>query len=465
MTVRRLCLLALCLVALPSRSLPQSPPPAPAGVAAFDTPNDKGESVSVTWNPVAGEKENSVVYEVRISDRAEGPFTKAAEVKAGEGWKDEAPDLFWYFDSNKGVHHARIDPSEALPPTEKAKLQKVNEAIKEAGRPGGDASLIPGLNQEQRELEESIGQENRQIRGRAHYYQIVAKTKDGEAASPPVAATAGGNYFNTVKTPHLLLTLFLCGGIIGFIIVARRGKELFLRKIPGLAALDEAIGRATEMGKPLYYLTGRLGLSDNEKSVSTIAAMIVLGKVAERVATYDCALKVPHTDPVVAGVCQEMTRESYIRAGRPDAFKEDINPYISTDQFSYTAAVTAMISREKPAAIMYFGYYYAESLLLAETGNSVGAIQVGATDADHQLPFFFAACDYTLIGEELYAAAAYVSREPILLGTLRGQDLGKGFLILVAIVGALSATAVALGPETFGPLHYFVDFFKTPFAG
>jgi len=63
--------------------------------------------------------------------------------------------------------------------------------------------------------------------------------------------------------------------------------------------------------------------------------------------------------------------------------------------------------REKPAANFFMGMFYAESLILAETGNRTGAIQIAGTDADTQLPFFITACDYTLMGEELYAASAY----------------------------------------------------------
>ncbi len=82
--------------------------------------------------------------------------------------------------------------------------------------------------------------------------------------------------------------------------------------------------------------------------------------------------------------------------------------------------------REKPAAIFLLGYYYAEALMLAETGFSVGAIQIAGTDAQAQLPFFITTCDYTLIGEELYAASAYLSREPMLLGSLKGPGRGQG---------------------------------------
>ncbi len=96
--------------------------------------------------------------------------------------------------------------------------------------------------------------------------------------------------------------------------------------------------------------------------------------------------------------------------------------------------------RQKPAANFFMGYYYAESLLLTETGASTGAIQIAGTDADHQLPFFVTACDYTLIGEELYAASAYLSREPVQVGTLRAQDLGKAVILAVLAIGTGLAT-------------------------
>ena len=106
------------------------------------------------------------------------------------------------------------------------------------------------------------------------------------------------------------------------------------------------------------------------------------------------------------------------------------------------------------------GSYYAESLLLAETGASTGAIQIAGTDSDHQLPFFITACDYTLIGEELYAASAYLSRERVLLGTLRGQDIGKAIFLVAMVVGTVLAILAGLsGTEAFRPFfELFTDF-------
>ena len=86
------------------------------------------------------------------------------------------------------------------------------------------------------------------------------------------------------------------------------------------------------------------------------------------------------------------------------------------------------------------GAFFAESLLLAETGFSMGAIQVAGTANVHQLPFFVVACDYTLIGEELYAASAYLSKEPKLVGALKGADLMKLAVIAALLVGCLLET-------------------------
>jgi hypothetical protein len=104
--------------------------------------------------------------------------------------------------------------------------------------------------------------------------------------------------------------------------------------------------------------------------------------------------------------------------------------------------------REKPAACFYFGQFYAESLILAETGNSVGAMQIAGTAQPSQLPFFVAACDYTLIGEEFFAASAYLSGQPDQLGSLKGQDLGKMLAAALILVGCALATIVELSPDT-----------------
>ena len=109
--------------------------------------------------------------------------------------------------------------------------------------------------------------------------------------------------------------------------------------------------------------------------------------------------------------------------------------YITYDQFAYTASITGKMVRERPATNFLIGSFFAESLILAETGQSTGAIQIAGTAELAQLPFFVTTCDYTLMGEELYAASAYLSREPVLLGSIKAQDTVKAILMVVMIAG------------------------------
>ena len=105
--------------------------------------------------------------------------------------------------------------------------------------------------------------------------------------------------------------------------------------------------------------------------------------------------------------------------------------------------------REKPATCFYMGAFYAESLILAETGNSIGAIQIAGTAMPAQLPFFVAACDYTLIGEEFFAASAYLSGSAEELGSLKGQDVGKVIVAVLLLIGVAMATIASIGDVAF----------------
>ena len=101
---------------------------------------------------------------------------------------------------------------------------------------------------------------------------------------------------------------------------------------------------------------------------------------------------------------------------------------------------------------------------MAETGNTIGAIQVAGTAMPAQLPFFVAACDYTLIGEEFFAASAYLSEEPDQLGSLKGQDLGKVIVGIGIIIGVtLMTLGTILGAETIigSKLLFFAEYLKS----
>ena len=237
--------------------------------------------------------------------------------------------------------------------------------------------------------------------------------------------------FDEARLVNLLFALFFTGVVLGMIAYVRHKPDVFLRRIAGLEAVDEAIGRATEMGKPALFVHGLTGVSD----IAVLASLSILGRMARRIAEYDSDLLVVNNDPIVYSVSYEVVQEGYAEAGRPDGFKPDNVFMAASEQFPYVAAVAGIMNRRRPATNFFMGYFFAESLILAEVGATTGAIQIAATDAFIQIPFFITTCDYTLMGEELYAAGAYLSKNLKMLATIKAQDAGKAVLLAALPAG------------------------------
>jgi|UniRef100_A0A7V5XYY4 hypothetical protein len=277
--------------------------------------------------------------------------------------------------------------------------------------------------------------------GKDYYYQIWAiREKDTLKSEIIGPIRSFPQWFNSNRLNVLIITIILFIVFLYYIEKAKKGEKLFVRKIAGLDAIDDAVGRATEMGRPILFSFGLGFITD----VVTIAALSILSKIAKKCAEYGTRLLIPNYDPIVMAAAQETVKEAYLEANRPDLYKEGDITYLTSDQFGYAAGCDGIILREKPGAIFWQGYFFAESLILAETGHSVGAIQIAGTTAITQLPFFIAACDYTLIGEEMFAASCYLKPEPHMLGSLKGEDFLKAIILIIFVVATIVATLAVI---------------------
>ncbi len=249
---------------------------------------------------------------------------------------------------------------------------------------------------------------------------------------------------NHPNGPVALMLAVLTALILGFIATARR-RTVFIRRIPGLSAVEEAVGRAVEMGRPITFSLGLGGLG-----VVTLQALAVAVHVARLAIRYGSRVILTMSDATVYAVADEAIREAYTAEGRPEAYNIEDVRFLSTEQFAYASAMVGLINRERSASNFMFGQFFAESLILAEAGHAVGAIQVAGTPSTTQIPFFIASCDYTIIGDEFYAGSAYLTREPVLLGSLIGQDYGKILLLSLILLGIV---VVSVYPPAWEVIH------------
>jgi hypothetical protein len=397
-------------------------------LTAIDRPSDNGRAVMVTWRRAPNEGLN-VYYELMMSDKPDGPFWpqgKRASVKPKEGevvlampcpLKSDFPAAFGFADKNAQYH--------AL----------------EVGRFRHEPSPGAGF------------VKDKLVRDQPYYFRLHVIRDNVPAvvgAGKVVEAIPVSNWFAGHKT-NLLIAMFVLSAIImAYARIAKRDpSKLFIRRIAGLEAVDEALGRAAEMGKPVFFSHGPGGLTE----VVTISALNMLGKISERVAEFGIEMKVTCLNYLVMQVSQEMVRDGYTRVGRPDAYKDDNVFFVSQSTFAYSAAVSGMMIRENAGTAFFFGRFGSESLLLAETGAITKAIQIAGTDSFNQIAFFITTCDYTLIGEEMYAASAYLSREPRLVGAVKGQDVVKAIFMILIVTGAALASFGLMGfARIFWPL-------------
>ncbi|NUO18268.1 hypothetical protein HUU59_02330 [bacterium] len=356
---------------------------APTQVVVTDVPNDGGEAFSVTWSPTSQVGFSVLRFLVMAAETPSGPFqimaetdskTSQARISSGEGWKVEPEKSFW-------VKVVAVDSTTV--------------AVPDSSNPDSVSVRF----EKRLRLSESA---------------IVG----------PVSSEV--SWFNWNRVNIFLIVVLFYVLVMFMVKRAKTGQPLWFRRIAGIDAIDEAIGRATELGKPVLYVPG----TQNIENIQTIASIQLLTSVASKAANYDIPIIVPLNRAFMVTVAEEAVKQGFLNAGRPDAFMRDNVRYMSDEQFAFTSGVTGIMMREKTAAHFFLGAFYAESLILSEVGFTSGAIQIAGTANTHQLPFFVVACDYTLIGEEYFATSALVTRDLEMMGTLKATDYMKGFIIV-----------------------------------
>jgi hypothetical protein len=243
------------------------------------------------------------------------------------------------------------------------------------------------------------------------------------------------------RTLQLILWLFCIAAVYFFTDSVRKGKKVSMKTLPGVDAIEEAVGRAAEMGRPVHYSPGYAlgGLYNPTMGPAVVAGITILNKAAEETAKRGVRLIVSLSQAEAIPVVEDIVKTQYARAGMempPDTVR-----FISTEQYAYAAGVLSTLLEERPAANLMIGYYWSESLQFAGAGVYIGAMQIGGTPSVSQIPFFVAVCDYTLIGEEVFAAAAYIDPSPPQLGSLLASDAFRMIVIVGSVVAWLAGMA------------------------
>lgn len=236
----------------------------------------------------------------------------------------------------------------------------------------------------------------------------------------------------------ILATLVLAFIWLAMLYQIERGKKGHLpriRAIPALNALEEAVGRAAEMGGKVMFVNG-IGNLTSVSGPETVAGLAVLRYLSKLSAESGVEVVAPLTQAQVIPLAVDAMKSGYQEAGQPEAFREESIRYVSSSQWGLATSCMGIIGRENAVSNILVGAFAGECLAIISAGAEAGVFQIGGCGRNTtQMPWFVSMCDYSLIGEEVYAAGAYLSKDPIEVGSLVGQDYGKMLTAGLIILG------------------------------
>ncbi len=246
----------------------------------------------------------------------------------------------------------------------------------------------------------------------------------------------------TIITPDrsadLALFVLFCGIIIYYQYLAGAGKRFSIRrKLAALEAIPEAIGRAVEMGKPVHMTPGGNPLY-GVRGTHIQMGLIIMGHVARTCARLGARLIVSIARPAGIPLATSIVETAFAVEGYPD-IDPDIRFY-STGDAPYGAGCINTIATEECAVNMVIGGSGSDFPMIAEGAFRVGAFQIGGSANVWMIPLVVASCEYTLIGDELFAAGALLSENPIQLAGIAANDVSKLIIVAIVCVGSILAS-------------------------
>ncbi len=214
---------------------------------------------------------------------------------------------------------------------------------------------------------------------------------------------------------------------------------LKLRSMKAFERLGKAIERSVEAGERVHLSLGTGSLIGAE-SAPGLAGLALLRRVASATTMSDKPVVVTAGDGAMTILAQDTLRSAYQQAGRPRQYEATSGRVLGLTPFSYVAGLPAVLDSEEVSAHVLLGSFGAEGALAAHFGNRQEAFVLGGTDDVPSQALLYATTDYPLIGEEAFAAGAYLDINPSHIASLRAQDLIRVVIIVGILIGTVMVT-------------------------
>lgn len=239
-------------------------------------------------------------------------------------------------------------------------------------------------------------------------------------------------------TPHLdfLFVLICLGLILVFLLLERTGLKINLRPIQAFSHLRRAIDLAVEAGKRLHISLGR-GTINGLPGGSALVGLTILDRSARAASNSDRPPIATSGDAIITILSQDTLQSTYRSLSSENRFEATNARLTGLTPLSYAAGAMPAIHDDHVHANIYSGHFGSEVALLTEAGERSRSLTVAGSDSLSAQSILYATADEPLIGEELYAAGAYLGEGITHAACVRMQDVIRWVLVGVIIGGAI----------------------------
>ncbi len=213
----------------------------------------------------------------------------------------------------------------------------------------------------------------------------------------------------------------------------RRKAPLLLRDIPAFSHLRRAAGMSVEEGTRLHLVLGQGDLL-SPRGAASFAALALLRRIGERSSIGDRPLIASAGDATLTLLAQDTLQTAYQVAGEEERFRPEQSRLSGLTPFSYAAGTMSTISQEQVSTNILIGDFGAEAGLLADAAERTNTTLIAAAMEPAAQSVLFASTVEPLVGEELFAAPAYLSQDASQQAGLQTQDLLRWILILTMLL-------------------------------
>ncbi len=241
-----------------------------------------------------------------------------------------------------------------------------------------------------------------------------------------------------------LLLLLASASLLLAVTLLKRRLPGHFREIPAFTRLSRSLGLSVEDGTRLHISLGHGNLLDL-RGGSALAGLAMLRVIAERTSASDKPAVASAGEAAIGLLTQDSIQAGYQAAGAGDFYVPTTGRVTGLTPFGYAAGAMQIIHDEDVSANVLAGHFGPEAALLTESADRENQTVIGASDNLSGQAVLFASTQDALIGEELFAAGAYLGAGVSHAASLIVQDMLR-WLIILALVGGAFAKFVGLMP-------------------